>query len=163
MVERLGSLPLWMLLYVAPSIKPLRWVAMETKNEPIFLLLALGPICTIAQDIFMIDLKLSTWLIMARYWLCHPISDEKTHLKSNYSRGCVTSRSKTQLGLETGSLAPKTKLGWSMKAEGAGGKSYGIHVDTLLPSCKASNQTELRRTHPLPSQGSDWWHFSWLQ
>ena len=92
---------------------------------------------------------------MARYWLCHPISDEKAQMKSNYSRGCVTSRSKTQLGLETRSLAPKTKLGWSMKAEGAGRKSCGIHVAILLLFCKASNQTELRGTHHLPSQGSD--------
>ena len=86
------------------------------------------------------------------------VSNEKTQLKSNCSRGCVTSRSETQLGLETRSLAPKTRQGWSVKAEGGERRNCGIRVDKLLLYCKASHPPELQRTHHLLNQRPDWWH-----
>jgi len=86
------------------------------------------------------------------------VSDEKTQLKSNCSRGCVTSGSETQLGLETRSLAPKTKQEWSVKAEGRKRRNCGVQVDKFLLYCKASHPPELWRTHHLLNQRPDWWH-----
>ena len=75
--------------------------------------------------------------------LSSDILDEKTQLKSNCSRGCVTSGSETQLGLETRSLAPKTKQEWSVNAEGRKRRNCGVQVDKFLLYCRASHPPEL--------------------
>ena len=107
------------LLTHSPSNKALEVGLHRDKGWAFFFLWLWVQICTIAQNIFMIDLKLCSWFVTAVYRVCHPrLSGEKTQRKSSCCRGSVGSRSKIQLGLETRSPAPRTKLWQFLKAEG---------------------------------------------
>lgn len=123
-----GPLYLWMLLSIRnPSSEALRWVAMETKGY-LFYLFGVQ-LCTIAWDIFPINLKLCTGRILVIQWGCHPTFQVRKHSW----RGVM---SKTQMGLETRSLVPWTKLTWSMQVRGR--IKGSSHVEYIVAKLQSS-------------------------